>query len=202
MEYLIKGIVIGIVFGIPVGAIGALTVRRTITYGVRAGLASGLGSSVSDVMYACLCVFGLHIVSDYMLSYQNVISGIGGVFVILMGIGIMRKTSLSIEETVKTSQMVSFFLSSFFIATTNPATILTFILAFSIFEIKEITTILEGMEVVSGIFIGTFLWWIVMTSVLHAFHKKITERLFVKINYVLGSVVTLFGAGVLVKLIF
>lgn len=37
MEYLLKGILIGLLFGLPVGAVGALTVQRTLSHGMRAG---------------------------------------------------------------------------------------------------------------------------------------------------------------------
>ena len=47
-NYLIRGIIIGLLFGIPVGAVGALAVQRTFTQGFKAGLLTGLGSSVAD----------------------------------------------------------------------------------------------------------------------------------------------------------
>lgn len=58
MEYLLKGILIGLLFGLPVGAVGALTVQRTWRLGVKAGLLTGLGSSVADCFYACVGALG------------------------------------------------------------------------------------------------------------------------------------------------
>ena len=65
MEYLLRGIMIGLIFGLPVGAIGALTVQRTWSLGVKAGLLTGLGSSVADCFYACVGAFGLTLISDF-----------------------------------------------------------------------------------------------------------------------------------------
>lgn len=44
-----KGILIGLIFGVPVGA---MTVQRTWEHGIRAGLFTGMGSSVADCIYA------------------------------------------------------------------------------------------------------------------------------------------------------
>ena len=74
MDYLLRGIFIGLMFGIPVGAVGVLTVQRTLRYGVKAGLFTGLGSSAADCFYACVGAFGFTLVSDFLLARQNIIN--------------------------------------------------------------------------------------------------------------------------------
>lgn len=54
MDYLLRGILIGLLFGLPVGAVGAMTVWRTWNSGIKAGLFTGLGSSVADCFYAAV----------------------------------------------------------------------------------------------------------------------------------------------------
>lgn len=46
--FLLKGIFIGLVFGAPAGAVGALCVQRSLLYGAKSGLITGLGSSAAD----------------------------------------------------------------------------------------------------------------------------------------------------------
>lgn len=65
MEYLLRGILIGLLFGLPFGAVGALTVQRTWSSGVKAGLLTGFGSSVADCAYACIGAFGLTLISTF-----------------------------------------------------------------------------------------------------------------------------------------
>ena len=66
-SYLLRGVLIGLLFGLPVGAVGTMTVQRTWSFGVRAGLLTGLGSSVADCLYACIGAFGLTLLSDFLL---------------------------------------------------------------------------------------------------------------------------------------
>lgn len=81
-SYLLKGILlIGLLFGMPVGAVGAMTIQRTYSTGVKAGLLTGLGSSVADCFYACVGAFGLTLVSDFLLKYQTIINAFGGALI-------------------------------------------------------------------------------------------------------------------------
>lgn len=51
MDYLLHGILIGLLFGLLVGAVGTMTVQHTLSSGIKAGLFTGLGSSVADCFY-------------------------------------------------------------------------------------------------------------------------------------------------------
>lgn len=194
VEYLLKGIWIGIIFGVPVGAIGALTIRRTIIHGTIAGLASGMGCSTADLLYACISVFGLTLFSDFMLKCQSITCLVGGVLVILMGVDIILKKQIVFKETAKNSQIISFFASSFMIAIANPATIITFILAFSIFHIGDVTSTAGGIGLVFGIFLGTCIWWGLITTMIRLFRSRITDNVFRRLNYIIGVFIILFGA--------
>ena len=194
VEYLLKGICIGLVFGVPVGSIGALTIRRTITHGTFAGLASGIGCSIADLLYAFISVFGLTLFSECMLKYQCIISHVGGVLVIMMGIDIILKKQTVVKETAKTSQIISYLASSFVIAITNPTTIITF----SIFHIGEINSTVGCIGLALGIFIGTSIWWGLVTVMISLFRNRITDRVFVKMNYILGGFIILFGVSTII----
>jgi len=197
----LKGICIGLIFGVPVGAVGALTIRRTITHGTFAGLASGIGCSTADLLYAFISVFGLTLFSNFMLKYQSIISLVGGVIVIMMGVSIILKKQVIVKENAKTSQIISFFASSFVIAITNPATIITFILAFSIFDIGSITSNVQCFGLCLGIFIGTCIWWGLIIAMIRLFRKRITDNVFVRLNYILAGIIIMLGAGVAIRVL-
>lgn len=133
-ELLLKGIMIGVLFGVPAGAVGVMTMQRTMSYGAKAGLLTGLGSSVADCFYTCMVAFSLTFLSDILLKYQKEITIIGSVFIAYMGMLLLRKK----EKQKVQEEALSFpkmFLSSFVVGITNPAVILTFLFAFSWMEI-------------------------------------------------------------------
>lgn len=194
VEYLLNGICIGFIFSVPVGVIGALTIRRTITHGTFAGLASGMGCSIADLLYACISVFGLTLFSDFMLKCQSIICLIGGVLVILMGVEIILKKQAVVRETAKKPEIISFFASSFVIAIVNPTTIITFVLAFSIFNINDIKSTAQCFPLILGIFLGTCIWWGIIISIVSLFKDRITDNVFRKLNFIIGGFIIIFGA--------
>ena len=78
MGYLFRGVLIGLLFGVPAGAVGAMTAQRAYSFGLWAGLLTGLGSSVADCLYACVGAFGLSLISDFLLAHQTIINLLGG----------------------------------------------------------------------------------------------------------------------------
>lgn len=202
MDYLLRGILIGLLFGLPVGAVGTMTVHRTLTGGVKAGLFTGLGSSVADCFYACVGVFGLILISDFLLKYQVVITILGGGFVLFMGIRLLIKKESTAEIKVQTIAPVKMFLSSFAVGITNPAAILTFLFAFSYFGISGDADLIQGIILVCGVFIGTYIWWGTLTTVTHIVKKKTEKFSFRSINRIFGGILSLFGIIILLRLLF
>lgn len=99
-NYLVRGLIIGIVFGVPVGAVGILSVQRGLSQGPAAGFVTGLGSSAADVFYACVGVFGITMISDFLLAHQHVICMLGCGMVILLGVRCFRKREAENTDAV------------------------------------------------------------------------------------------------------
>lgn len=198
MSLLLKGILIGLLFGVPVGAVGAMTVQRTWEHGIKAGLLTGMGSSVADCIYAGIGAFGLTIVSDFLLEHQMVIHLVGGAIVLYLGIRLFfRKREEA--EVPEVSGGWRMFLTSFAVGITNPAAILTFLFAFSWFGIAGGRTKGNGWLVVLGVFLGTWLWWGGLTAAVSLARKKKRKNSFQRVNRIFGAVLSLFGVLVFIK---
>lgn len=219
----LKGILIGLLFGVPVGAVGTMTVRNTLSGGIKAGLLTGLGSSVADCLYAIVGVFGLTVISDFLLNYQNAINLIGGTFIVLMGLRLLVKKHNGIVENANKNDSknqlldgsskewlsIKLFLSSFIVGITNPAAILTFLFAFSYFEIKSVSFeesifkgIFRGISLVFGVFFGTYFWWTLLSFAINWIYKKSSKNGkidFGTANIVFGIILLGFGLFVIVK---
>lgn len=194
---ILKGTAIGLMFGLPAGAVGAMTAQRTWNYGWRAGLLTGLGSSAADCFYACVGVFGITFISDFMLKYQTVINCAGGLLILAMGAGLFRKKKKVESGQLPPSGKAGMFLTSFGVGITNPAAILTFLFAFSLFGLAGGTGPGEGAGVVAGVFIGTYIWWGTLTGLV-IFLKKRAKKLRQDIvNRIFGVVLILLGGGIL-----
>lgn len=201
MDDLLRGILIGLLFGLPVGAVGAMTVQQTLSSGIKAGLFTGLGSSVADCFYAAVGVFGLTLISDFLLKHQVLINILGGGFILYMGIRLLIKKGKVAPKNGKTAGNLKIFLSSFAVGITNPAAILTFLFAFSYFGISAGAGLLQGIMLVCGVFIGTYIWWGTLTAITNIIKKKTRKFSFCCMNRIFGTVLCLFGIFVLLRLI-
>lgn len=200
LEYFITGICIGIMFGMPLGAVGALSIQRTLRYGVSAGLISGSASSIADVFYACIGAFGLQFISNFLFTYQTLIHVIGGILLMVMAIHMISKKEAEAEIQEQVGKSISsLFLSSFAIAITNPAAILSFLFAFSVFGIYGTLDFFHGVQLVCGVFTGTFLWWLILVLVVHFMKKKMQIKRMDKINKILGIMLILCSIGILMR---
>lgn len=202
MDDLLRGMLIGLLFGLPVGAVGTMTVQHTWNSGIKAGLFTGLGSSAADCFYAAVGVFGITLISDFLLKYQVIINILGGGFILYMGIRLLIKKDETAPQNEKTAGILKMFLSSFAVGITNPAAILTFLFAFSYFGISAGAGLLPGIMLVSGVFIGTYIWWGTLTTITNIIKKKTRKFSFCYMNRIFGTVLCLFGAVVLLRLIF
>ena len=91
------------------------------------------------------------------------------------------------------------FLSSFVIGITNPATILTFLLAFSWLGIAGSTGRREGILLVAGVFVGTYIWWSALVLITEYLKKKNQNINLEKLNKIFGILLMIFGGGILAE---
>lgn len=196
--FLFRGILIGLIFGTPVGAIGMLAIQRTLQDGIKAGLLTGLGSSVADSIYATIGAFGITIVSDFLKEYQQGINIIGGCILLVFGICLMRKNMKEIKREEKDISKVKVFLSSFFVGITNPAAFFGFLFAFSYFHLGDDLGLIGAVLLVIGVFVGTFFWWLVLTDIVYRFREKAVRHEGV-INRISGGLLIAFGIVIFVK---
>ncbi len=201
MTLLLKGILTGLLFGVPAGAVGAMTVQRTLQAGPRAGLLTGLGSSVADCFYACVGVFGLTLISDFLLKGQNMIHLAGGCLIFGMGAGLLCRKDVSVQkQDGGNPEGFCMFLSSFAVGITNPAAILTFLFAFSWLGIQGKSSLTEGCLLVAGVFAGTYFWWGMLTAGTQILKKKARHIDLKKINKAFGVLLSVIGLAVLAGL--
>lgn len=198
-NYLLKGLLVGLVFGVPAGAIGALTIQRSLSQGFLAGLFTGLGSSAVDVLYACVGVFGVTVISDFLLAHQTPIGLLGGLLIVSLGVIIFRKEGRAAERAEQETNLTVLFGSSFLIAIANPSTILSFFVAFATFGIGAQSTPDQGLCLIVGILLGTGAWWCVLSGITSLFRERITERIYAILNRILGGLMILFGLVMIIR---
>ncbi|OAA90635.1 LysE family translocator [Clostridium ljungdahlii] len=199
---LFKGILIGLITGMPLGPIGAMCLRNTITFGRKCGLISGLGSALTDTIYATIAALGFMLIEKFILIHKLYFHIIGGLILICFGVYSFIKKSPgkdidktgNIKSYSPSGSMFKAFISTFFIALANPATIFSFIAVFTGLRLAHI-----GQEpdhkllLIIGVFIGSMLWWILLVFTMSKFNNKLNVKNVKFIDKILSSIIIFSG---------
>lgn len=194
LHFLIKGVILGFSIAAPVGPIGILCIRRTVQYGRWSGLFSGLGAAAADTLYGVVAAFGLSLISDLLVTYELWMRLGGGAFLILLGWRTFRSKATLLPGKVPHKTLLRDFFSTFFLTMTNPLTIISYLAIFAGLGLSDIASRhLDATALIVGVFLGSALWWAILSEGVTLFRKKVSVRVMSGINKVAGALITLFG---------
>jgi threonine/homoserine/homoserine lactone efflux protein len=202
ISYLLKGLIIGFSIAAPVGPIGVLCIRRTLSEGRVSGLVSGLGAATADAIYGSIAGFGLAFISNFLVGQQGWLRLIGGLFLCYLGL----KTFLAkpVEQTAlaKGIGLVGAYVSTFFLTLTNPMTIISFAAIFTGLGLAGTRGNYAAAGVlVLGVFIGSALWWLILSGGVGIFREKFNPHGLQWVNRISGAIITGFGLWALLSAI-
>lgn len=199
LELFLKGYLIGLVLGVPAGAIGALTIKRTLSHGIKGGFASGVGSCFADLIFASIGILGVRAISDFLEKNEYIIELFGGLLVIAIGISFfVRKAKLEKAEA-KGDSLVIYFFTSMGAALLNPGTMVAFMIAFTSFDITDVHGPAQSGVLLASIVLGTFTWWLGLCLFVNFHRNKITDKTYKRVNIILGTFVILCGLVILAQ---
>ena len=195
MNVFIKGLIIGVSMAAPVGPIAILTIRRSLTGGHQAGIATALGVALADGFYAMIAAFGLTAISGFLVTQRNVLYLVGGLFLIYLGIHAFNTKPLASTKPLKTSGFFTTLIQTMFLTLTNPMTILTFLAAFAAagFEGSSHSSY-DALLITLGVFCGSGLWFISLSTLIAHYRTAVTPFIFMLINKISGILLISFGA--------
>ncbi len=198
----IKGLVIGVSIAAPVGPIGILCITRTLAKGFPSGLISGLGAATADALYGSVAGLGITWAATFLIDQRVWLRLLGGLFLIYLGI----KTFISADTTERVragdTRLLKDYATTFWLTLTNPMTIISFGAVFAALGPGEgRTDPLPALLLIAGIFCGSVLWWVILSSGVSLVRGVPTSRHLRLINRVAGVVIAGFGLAALVSLV-
>jgi threonine/homoserine/homoserine lactone efflux protein len=201
ISFFFKGFIIGFSIAAPVGPIGVLCIRRTLAEGRASGLVSGLGAATADGLYGCIAGFGLTFLSNLLIQHQGWIRVIGGLFLCTLGIRTLVASPAKESASLKKGGLVGSYGSTFFLTLTNPMTILSFAAIFAGLGLGSTGgDYLSSGVLVLGVFTGSALWWLMLSTMVGMFGKMLSPRGMRWVNRISGIIILGFGLLALLTL--
>lgn len=200
-SFFLRGLIIGFSIAAPVGPIGVLCIRRTLANGRASGLISGLGAATADAIYGSIAGFGLTFISSLLIRQQGWLRLVGGTFLCYLGLKTFFARPAEQPALAKGNDLLSAYASTFFLTLTNPMTILSFAAIFAGLGVGSASgNYFSAGILVLGVFIGSALWWLILSSGVGMIWKKFTSLGLRWINRISGIIITAFGLFVLLSL--
>ena len=198
----LRGLAIGFSIAAPVGPIGLLCIRRTLAHGRAVGFVSGLGAATADAFYGAVAGFGLTALSSFLVRWQAPMRLVGGAFLCYLGVRtFLARPASSAAPRDSPGGLAGAYVSTLGLTLANPSTILSFV---AIFAGLGLGTAPAGAgdyggaaTLVSGVFIGSGLWWLVLSGITSAFRGRLTPAAMRWVNRLSGTILAGFGLAAL-----
>ena len=201
IELLIGGIIIGLMIAMPVGPVNILCIRRTIGAGWRSGVISGVGAAAADMLYGGIAGFSITLVIQFLVREQFWIRLFGGILLVVIGIFYFFKRPVALDARLQDcGSAYSDIRSAFLLTLTNPTTVLSFVALLAALGMGAQRHWWLTVFLVGGIFCGSMVWWIVLSSIVNRFRGRFNDRALLLMNRIAGLAIGGFGVAAFVFL--
>ena len=191
---MLKGLIIGFSIAATIGPIGVLCIRRTLVEGRLSGLVSGLGAATADAIYGAIAGFGLTLISNFLVDQQTWLRLIGGLFLIYLGLKTFLRKPKDLVLSDQKKKLTYVYGSTLFLTLTNPMTIISFVAVFTGLGLaSESGNYLSASILVLGVFIGSALWWLLLSYGVGIFREKFNLAGLKWVNRISGVIILSFG---------
>lgn len=198
IAFLLRGLVIGFSIAAPVGPIGVLCIRRTLVHGRISGFVCGLGAATADAIYGSVAGFGLAAVSNFLVGQQFWLRLIGGLFLCYLGVRTLRTLPSDRAASEGDRGLIGAYASTFFLTLTNPMTIISFAAIFAGLGLAGAAgDYASAGMLVLGVFLGSALWWLVLSSGVSLFRSLVSPPGLQWVNRISGAIILAFGVWAL-----
>ena len=200
IDFLLRGLIMGFSVAAIVGPIGILCIQRTMHHGFLYGLITGLGAATADAMYGSIAAFSLTVVTMMLVRLQGWIHLLGGLFLLYLGIKTIFRKPAEKAAQVRGDNHARAYASTLLLTLTNPQTILSFAAIFAGMGLTTSTnpgnaaSVNSGsIIVVVGVFLGSALWWLLLSGGISALRGRFTTHWLLWVNRLSGCIILLFG---------
>ena len=162
---ILRGVWLGFSIAAPVGPIGVLVLKRALQSGRWAGIRSGFGAALADLIYGFLAVAGVRLAAGYSRGVA-----IAGGSVLLWLAWRSWKERPRADGDGEAEERYRGTLATFLLTLSNPMTILSFAAM-----VASAGADAPALFVV-GVFSGSMLWWVVLSIGAAAFRPALEGK--------------------------
>lgn len=201
--YILWGVLVGLLMAAPLGPVNLICIRRTMAYSKRNGFAVGMGAAMADTLFGSIAVFGLSSVTGIVHRVDGWFGIAGGVVLIVISINLWTRHPhlADVKDTVR--DRLKGAVGAFTLTIMNPMTILGFVFLFGALGLGDVGQRTGNeLALIGGIFLGSSLWWFIVTRCAGYMKDRLSDHHLVLINRLSALIVAGCGIWALAKNLF
>lgn len=203
LDIIVKGLIVGILCSAPMGPVGVLCVQRTLNKGRWYGFVTGLGATLSDLIYALITGFGMSFVMDFIDNpqYKFFLQIFGSVLLFCFGLYCFNSDPRKKVHTSKKKQkgtLLHNFVTAFIVTFSNPLIVFLFMATFAQFAFIVPEHPWEMSLGYVSIIGGALLWWYGLTWLVDKVREFFSMDAIVIMNRIIGTIVMVFSFAIFI----
>ena len=192
---LLKAFAIGICASVPIGPIAILVLQKSLSYGHKAGFATGLGATTVDTTYAIVSIFALAVAQNFLNTYETFIFLIGGIIVAALGWSMafkdpFRKMKPGEEER---GASIKDYLQAVATALSNPGAIFVMFALFAFFGVDAEDKGFRVFPIILAVAAGSIAYWFAFSRMFGTWRRAIDFKSLIWLNRIAGVVLMIIG---------
>jgi len=198
---IVKALAVGIIVAAPAGPVLLLVVRNTAAMGMGAGVATGFGSALADMLYAAVAMFAIAFVANFIDGHSGEISLAGGIVVAVIGAVIFTKRQVKAPSgsvSVGPGKLFSCVAQAVGCVFSNVGALAFMFALLAGFGLEAGHVSSPVWLVVACIGLGELLYWIAVSFVLSRFVRP-SARTMSFLSVTAGMVICAFGVFIAIK---
>src|SRR5262249_23897909 len=208
-ELVANAVLMGLILALPTGPVGILCLRRTLVGGRRAGLVSGAGACLADLVYVVVVRVGLTPVQQLISARRFALQMLAGSIVVGAGYRIIvrQPAGQAVAQVgnlrhaprfarainAEPSRHAGLFTSAFLLSVTNPTLLLSIPALFAVMHFPASPNVLTVLMSVLSIFAGSMAWWSTVTSFLDRSSANISDQAIRRASTLAGVALIVLG---------
>ena len=197
---LLAGLMVGLAIAVPIGPMGLLCIHRTLVFGMRVGVSTGLGAATVNVVYGAVVLVGLNTAVPWIAESGRWLSALGGLFLLWSAARTLMRRCMTGErpEDAAPSPLAAYGSAVLFNAT-NPMALILILALLSPIVGHSAPTLGDAVQILLGIFIAATTWWICLSGGVALLRAHLTPTVLMYVNQAAALLLTFYGALALAR---
>ncbi len=191
MGFLLQGWLLGIAYVAPIGMQNMYLINTAIEKDRLRALQVALIIIFFDVTLAFACYWGIGKVMEHFTILQLLVTGVGSLAVIWIGIGLIRATPGQDQKENFDKSLLQVVGTCFVVTWLNPQALIDGTLLLGGF--RATLSAMNGAWFIGGVVLASTMWFLTVSMVVSTFKKAFNVKILKVINVLCGLILVGFG---------